>query len=288
MFSAHSPPRPLKALQIGPTHHPLPREPGYLTPIRKTTAVSFKPSIPPVPTSSPPTSRRLGHGSSIRFRFAEAQGAALVTKYETYREDVHLAKSKKYAKENHASWVEFARNAGYDDVNPVLITGVDRTRDFATMCYSDYDDGLECQFKTSDSGAWGTWETSRPIHQNHGPKLRLPPSPGTAGLLSSSGDGGAETAPDEYNQCVFIRYISMRSRRLWLPKMKAAAGPHNLSMGGQDGEESPLQAQYDSDPDSDTSSHLLDSDWDNGTGSMTSFESESDIVVHDPNVVRYL
>ena len=114
--------------------------------------------------------------SSIRFRFAEAQGAALVTKYQTYGEDVQeVGKFEKYVKENHASWVEFARNAGYGNVNPVLVTGVDRTKDFAMMCYSGYDHGLECEFRTSTSrtvptSAWGTWRTPRPIYENHGPR----------------------------------------------------------------------------------------------------------------------
>ena len=238
----------------------------------------------------------LGSGSSIRFRFAEAQGAALVTKYQTYSENVQeVGKFEKHMKENHASWVEFACNAGYGNVNPVLVTGVDRTKDFAMMCYSDYSNGLECEFVTSASGvasasAWGTWKTSKPIHENRGPQLCCPPSTQTTDLTSSN-DNHTETDSDQYNQCVFVRYFSMITRKLRVPKViKAAAGPHDLGTGGHDGEGSPLQAQDDSGSGSDVSSSSLGGDWDSSMGSVTSVDSESDndTVIHNPTAVGYL
>jgi hypothetical protein len=318
LFSAGSPPPPLKRLDIGRILHPQPRVPGYLTANRKTTTVRFTASTPQSSTSSslttspsltPPVpyvpsvtsllpndsdmnSRMLGSGSSIRFRFTEAHGAALVTKYQTYRENVQeVGKFEKYTKENHASWVEFARDAGYGDVNPVLVTGVDRTKDFAMMCYSDYDhDGLECQFKTlapgiASSTAWGAWETTRPIYENHGPQLCCPPSTQTVDLNSSSSNH-AGTVSDEFNQSVFVRYFSMLNRKLRVPKtIKAAAGPHDLGSGSHDGEGSPLQAQYDSGSGSDVSSSPLVGNWVNDSGSVTSVESESDTVIHNPTTV---
>ena len=216
----------------------------------------------------------LGSGSSIRFIFAGEQGAALVTKYQTYREHVQdVGRFKKYAEDNHSAWVEYARKAGRGDVNPILVTGVDRTKDFAMMCYSDYDCGLECDFRTSSSDPWGTWNTSRPIHEHHGPQPSCPSS-------------------DEYNQCIFVRYTGMRARRPWIPRipriLRASAGPHNPGTGGHDDEGTPLQAQYDSDSDSDTSSRSLDDDWDNDVGSDTSVDSEYDAIIDDPTMVRYL
>ena len=210
-----------------------------------------------------------------------------MTKYQTYRENVRsVGKFKKYAEENHTSWVEFARNAGLGDVNPILVTGVDRTKDFAMMCYSDYDDGLECEFRTFSSGAWGTWKTSRPIYEHHGPQQCRPFSP--QAMESISGDGSAETDSDEYNQCIFVRYTGMRARRSWIPRiMKAAAGPHNPGTKGKDGERSPLQAQYDSGSSSDTSSRSLDGDWNNDEDSDTSVDSGSDVVFHNPTAVCY-
>ena len=320
-------------LDIGRILRPQPRMPGYLTANRKTTVVRFTPSTPPSSapspsapshstlspsTSSPSTSlplvppvpyvlyvtlhssndpdtdsRMLGSCSSIEFRFAEAQGAALVTKHQTYRENIQaMGKFEKYAKKNHASWAQYARREGHGDVNPILVTGVDRTKDFAMMCYSDYDFGLECEFRTSASGTasasgWGTWKTTRPIYENHGPQLCHPLSTQSTSLASPS-DRHAETPSDEYNQCVFIRYFRMPARKLWVSKMEAAAGPHNISTGGQDGEGSPLQAQYDSGSGSEISSSPFDGGRDSDMGSVTSIDSESDIVTHNPTTVRYL
>ena len=230
-------------------------------------------------------SRMLGPGSSVRFIFTGEQGAALVTKYQTYREHVQdVGKFKTYAEENHTSWVEFARNAGRGDVKPVLVTGVDRTKDFAMMCYSNYDDGLECEFRTSSSAPWGAWKTPRPIYQHHGPQLCHPSS--TPALDSMSSDNSdAETDSDEYNQCIFVRFTGMRARRSWIPRiMKAAAGPHDPGTRGHDGEGSPPQAQSDPDSGSDTS---LDGDWGNEMGSDTSVDSGADAFIDNPTMARY-
>lgn len=236
----------------------------------------------------------LGSGSSIEFRFAEAQGAALVTKYPTYRENVQgIGKFEKFAKENYASWVEFAHDAGHGDVSPVLVTGVDRTKDFAMMCYSDYIGGINpCVFKTlaiasASAWAWGIWESSRPIYENHGPQLCRPPATRITDLTPSD-NGRAEPTPDEYNQCVFIRYFSGRDRRLRVPKfMKAGAGPHNLDAGSHNDEGSPLQARSGSASGSNTSFSSSDVGWNNDTGSVTSIDSEPDSVTHNPTTVRF-
>ena len=229
----------------------------------------------------------MGSASSTSFRLTAEQGAALLTKYPTYREDVQRAGTfEKYAKEHYDSWVMFAHETGHGDVNPILVTGVDRTRDFAMLCYSkgDDDNDLGCEFTTSVPGftGWGTWNKSGLVYTNHGPQLRYPPS---------SGDGNAMSISDEYNQCVFIRYYTVR-KRLGIPMIiKAATGPHELGGGGHDGDRSPLEAHHDSDQDSDsgsesnTASSIFDDDDDGG--SVTSIETEPDIMVHNTTAVRY-
>ena len=219
------------------------------------------------------------------------QGAALLTKYPTYREDVQRAGTlEKYAKEHYDSWVAFAHDTGHGDVNPILVTGVDRTRNFAMLCYSsgDDDDDLSCEFTTSAPGVtgWGTWNKTGLVHTNQGPQLRCPPS------SSSSGDGNTVSISDEYNQSVFIRYYTVR-KRLGIPRIiKAAAGPHELGGGGHDSDSSFLEARYDSDQDSDSGSEsdpassLFDDDEDGC--SVTSIETEPDIMVHNTTAVRYL
>ena len=219
-----------------------------------------------------------------------------MTKYPTYREDVKLAGAfEKYTKEHYASWVTFARETGHGDVNPVLVTGVDRTKDFAMLCYSNDDDDLRCEFTTPAPGsyAWGSWHKTGFVYTNHGPQIASPLPPQTADL-ASSGDDDTEIASDGYNQCVFIRYYTMR-KRLGVPRLKAAAGPHNLPGWGRDGEGSSVEADHDPDPDSDSDSGSdSDSDTalfydasDDDGGSVTSVETESDVVAHNVIAVRY-
>ena len=113
----------------------------------------------------------LESNSTISFRLAGGHGAALLTKYPTHREDVKLAGAfEKYAKEHYASWVTFAHETGHGDINPVLVTGVDRTKDFAMLCYSNDDDDLRCEFTTSvpGSNAWGSWHRTGLVYESDG------------------------------------------------------------------------------------------------------------------------
>ena len=69
--------------------------------------------------------------------------------------------------------------------------------------------------------------------------------------------------------------------------IRAAAGPHDLGPGGHNNEELPkVEAQSDSDSDSDTVSSLWDEDGDDDRSSVTSINSESDIVIRNTTSVR--
>ena len=187
-------------------------------------------------------------GASLTFEFTERQGAALVTKCRTFREDVDLeAAFEEYTKRHYNSWVAFARSKQYgNDIKPVLVTGVDMTRDFAMMAYSSNSARLSSKFTISDplltsasGSAWGRWETRGLVHTNCGPQLR------TLSLLSdelgaeNSGTGTGDISK-EFNQCVFVRYYTMRWRAFMFPKvMKAAAGPHDLGDGDNHDEAHP-------------------------------------------------
>jgi len=214
-----------------------------------------------------------------------------VTRCFTYREDIQRAGTfERYTKEHYASWVTFARETGHgNDINPVLVTGVDRTRDFAMMSYSGGGNDLMSEFIAPVSGAasasaWGTWNTTGFVHTNCGPQLCCPPSPTTN--LTSSGNNNTETISDWYNQCVFVRYYTVR-RKLGVPRViKAGAGPHDLGSGGrEDGEESP-EVGARSDSGSDVVSSPSDYDGENDKSSVTSIESESDIFIHNTTPVR--
>jgi len=231
-------------------------------------------------------------GSSISFQLTGGdQGAALLTKHPTYREDVELGRAFEiYTKEHYDSWVAFARKRGHPEgIKPVLVTGIDMTRDFATMSYSSDGDNLTAEFKTSTPGVsspWGVWRTTGVVHTNCGPQsCRRPISAQTADA-TSSGSSHTETVSDEYNQCVFIRYYTVR-KRLGIPRViKAAAGPHDLGPGNRDDEEFEMECSSDSDSDSDVASSLFDDDGGSDRSSVTSSDSEFDDVVHNTTPVR--
>ena len=221
--------------------------------------------------------------SSISFRLTGDQGATLLTKHPIFREDIQLERTfKEYAKEHYDSWVTFARDRGHpDDIKPVLVTGVDMTRDFAMMTYSKDDDDLTVEFTISAPGIaspWGAWRTPGVVYTNCGPQPRRSPT--------DDSRMGADS--DEYNQCVFVRYYTMR-KRLWIPKViKAGAGPHNLGPGSPDsGGGSPFETQPNSDSGSDAVSSPFD-DYGDGGGSVTSVDSDEDVIVHNTTAVRTL
>ena len=229
-------------------------------------------------------------GRTILLQLAGEQGAALLTKYPTIREDIEAAGTpKQYIKRHYSSWVEFASTKGHgDDINLVLVTGVDRTRDFAMMSYSknDDDDDLTCGFlpAVGDTSAsvWGTWKTTGFVHTSCGPKryFSLPSTQATDSTPSESNAVGAVL--EEYNQCTFIRYYTVR-KRLGIPRViKAGAGPHNI--GPMDREDKGLSEvespSSDSEPGFDIGYSPCDNDGGGGRSPTTSIESEPDIVAH--------
>ena len=294
-------PRTFKPLGVGPIDSSQ-RLPGHLSSsnIREIEA-RYPPSASNVPyvcsilSTSPIISdvcaRMLEPGSSISFQLAEDQGAVLITKYPTHREDVQLiGRFEKYTKDYYDSWVAFARQAGHgDDVKPILVTGVDMTRDFAMMTCPNDSEQRTFRFTTSAPGVdsvWGTWHSKVPIYTNSGPHPSLTPSATQTVDPPSSGIPHTDTVSNKYDQCVFIRYYTVR-KRLGIPKViEAAAGPHHLGPGGHDDDGSLLEEQSASDPDSDTVSSLFEDDNGGSRSSVTSSGSEDDTVIHNTTPVR--
>ena len=96
--------------------------------------------------------RPLEPGASFSFELTGKRGAALVTKYQTYKQDaLKRAAFERYTKKHYASWVAFSREKEYgDDVKPVLVSGVDMTKDFAIMAaYSNEGTSLGAEFTIS-------------------------------------------------------------------------------------------------------------------------------------------
>ena len=281
---------------------------GYLvtflrTPLRKPGLASAPQFAQLRKTCRPLHSRCVSHrhrrflepGVSFSFELTEKQGAALVTKYRTYREDIELESAfEEYTKRHYDSWVTFARNARHgNDIKPVLVTGVDMTRDFAMIAYSNNSAKLSSEFSTSvpllasaSASAWGTWHTQGLVHTNCGPQLCSPPPSPDALDLYSSGSIQIDATPNEYNQCVFIRYYTMRKRALMFPKLiKAGAGPHDLGSGNNHDETFP-ELTVQSCPDSDIGS---DSSGDSATdysSSVTSYDSGLELFHNVSSVCR--
>ena len=283
-------PRTFKQLDVGRTFTIEPQPPGYLSTntvleIRDRPRASIYPyvrSVTPVSSGTSYTcSSLLEPGSRISFQLTGDRGAALLTKYPIYREDIQLGRVfEEYTKEHYDSWVAFARERGHpNDIKPVLVTGVDMTRDFAMMTYSKDDDTLAAEFTISAPGIffpWGAWRTPGAVYTNCGPQPRRPPP-------DNSRTG---TDSDECNQCVFVRYYTIR-KRLGIPRViKAAAGPHDLGPGSPDLDGgSPPEARSNSDSGSDVISSPFD-DGGGDSGSVTSVDSEPDVAVHNTAAVR--
>ena len=93
-------------------------------------------------------------GAKISFELTCKQGAALITKHPTYWEDIEKeATFESYTKQHYDSWVKFARGRGDgENIKPVLVTGVDLTREFVMVAYSDNQTRMECEFSAAVPG----------------------------------------------------------------------------------------------------------------------------------------
>lgn len=183
-----------------------------------------------------------GPGLTVNFELSSNQGAALVTSHPTCREDVEdLYSFEIYIKKYYDSWVDFARERGRGrDIKPILVTGVDLTKEFATIAYSDNRTLIHCGFKAGTTGTsasvslWGEWIAPEGlVHRNCGPT--------SVGRSQGDHDVDETSFPETHisednNQCVFIRYYTIR-KRFFIPlALYAGAGPHRLQVSDDDPE----------------------------------------------------
>ena len=160
-----------------------------------------------------------------------------MTKYTTYREDTALISAfESYTTRHYQSWVAFASHKQYgNDIQPVLVCGLDMTKDFAMVAYSNDGTSLGSSITiaiptvaSASATLWGTWHTRCSAHTNTGPHFPRQPAtqPEEVGKI-----------PRDFDQCVFVRYCTMRLRRWRLPKrIQAGAGPHDLGPGDNTGD----------------------------------------------------
>jgi len=241
--------------------------------------------------------RLLEHDASFSFELTGDRGAALVTRHDICPEDTPFETAfEAYIKRHYKSWVEFAhRKHPTNDTHPVLVSGFDMTRDFSAVVYSNEDDTLISDdttatpmFASTPPPFLGTWRSGFPIHTNEGPQQHSLPSRGRGTCTPSSQLAGVGSVTNESNQCVFIRYYTMRWKK-WLPMfpkvIQAGAGPHDLGPGDNTGGAFPeLAVQYNPE-------HIESDDqgprgkWDPATDDTS---SGSDTVVRNPKLVWFL
>lgn len=175
----------------------------------------------------------MGPGAKVAFELAGKQGAVLMTSHLTYLErferKLHF---QAYTKNHYESWVDFCVEQGHgDNIKPVLVTGVELTKAFSAMAYSDNRTHVECEFSVDapaggsvSLSAWGSWSNPGLVHTNSGPTLRHTPA------IQSADESPVSTSvvPEDHNQCVFIRYYTIR-KKFSVPLLTSAgAGPHQL------------------------------------------------------------
>ena len=197
--------------------------------------------FPPSPfTISNIPHRPLEPGASFSFELTQDRGAALATKFPTHKMDAtdDLA-FEEYTARHHRSWVEFAKKKRYGkNVQPVLVSGFDVTRDFLMFAYFHEEISLRSELSADvpviasvSASMWGTWRANCTPHIQEGPQGYGPLSPERAEELASLQLPGGGI-PEEFDQCVFIRYYTIRWKMGLFPKVsRAGAGPHDLGSG---------------------------------------------------------
>lgn len=113
-------------------------------------------------------------GTSSSFRLTGDYGAILITKSPTHVEDAALEGSfMRYTKHYYESWVGFANEMGHgNDIQPILVSGFDKTRESAQLAYSYQGTPHMAEFTTAESttavsgSTWGVWKTKGFAHHN--------------------------------------------------------------------------------------------------------------------------
>lgn len=144
------------------------------------------------------------------------QGAALVTKYKTIREDTpHPLLFREYLLTHSEALLERARSS-HPDISLerlIFVTGRDMTGDHATFAFNANTDTLNIRFVPKsplDSGsnteAWGSWLVDPAV------AVGSPTSGGFSSHVSGSANEARTSKSPERSYCVFVRGYRMRAR----------------------------------------------------------------------------
>ena len=288
-------PETFEPLTIGTTEFRLSRGPDCLSTntveesgVGFSAALSAQLCVPPLEPSSSylyiyKLPRPVEAGAHLTLSLTGNRGAALMTRHPTTLEDaMSECAFEDYTKRHYKSWVAFARGRQYGyRVRPILVSGFDMTKDFAMLAYSNGGSFLEGgsdvsvpMFASASVSVRVTRHAKCSPHVHSGPQPWDVPQSGQAIDFPSSQSTDPRTSPDEFNQCLFIRYYTGQPRGWLVPKvLKAGAGPQDLGSGDNKGETFPEQtAQYDVEP-------ISDGDEDpGGQPDLTTANSDSDTI----------
>jgi hypothetical protein len=179
---------------------------------------------------------------TLSFNARSEAGALLMTKHQTFSEDMELRGTfSRQLLKHHSKWLSFAQDQGrpveLEDL--ILVTGLDLTKDFAMLSFannsSDFDINFQVgvsQYATGSISAWGSWHTTSSTQDNWGPQHTATPSALRADRalrsITSEGDSAEAIPSDEYRQCVFVRGYRIRRRfGVWPQVQTAAAEPQD-------------------------------------------------------------
>ena len=173
------------------------------------------------------------------FKLTGDRGAALFTKFQTHVRDAAADSAfefEEYTVRHYESWVEFARGKRvWKDAQPFLVSGFDATRDFLTIEY--FSEGRSetstLTVRPYSDQPGGLWDTRCPPHspyKQEGPHVSPLSDERVEQLQLASLKSTDEGIPKEFDQCVFLRYYTMRWREAKSPEVvRTEAGPYELS-----------------------------------------------------------
>ena len=187
--------------------------------------------------------RSRGHDVNFSFELTGIRGAGLATRHSTYNEDAQFdSELREYTKRHYKSWDKFARDKQYGkNLRPVLVFGFDITEDFSMVAYSNNSTSVQAgatistpMFGSASASTWGVWQTKCTPFVKRGPQQTKPKN------RRCSLFGAVRRRSAKPNQCVFVRYYTMRFKLGMVPKViRAGAGPHDLGSGENRGDAFP-------------------------------------------------
>lgn len=163
---------------------------------------------------------------------SKRQGALIIIKEPAARVNSdHCDALGEKLKQNHTNWFQFVRTVSpnLDLREMVFVTGYDLASDWATASVTRRNENVRLRFKVGDpqtlsagTSLWGSWQCFANVPVRSGP---------SALQRSEHMEVGREK-----NQCIFFRGFRIDAKFM-IPRLRAAAGPHNPGAGDNEPED---------------------------------------------------